>query len=112
MSAERRDGRGYPEGIAGTAIPLGARIVSVADALDAITSDRIYRNARELREALEVIADEADRQFDADVVCALQQWVADVCIRQGWGDIPTAGQLLATQSTATALDNEILAADI
>lgn len=65
---ERYDGRGYPTGLSGPDIPLGARIFSVADTLDAMTSDRPYRKALSLREAIEEIRKEASHQFDPKVV--------------------------------------------
>jgi ribonuclease P protein subunit RPR2 len=65
---ERWDGRGYPEGLSGTDIPLPARIFAVADALDAITSDRPYRPARGWSAAVDEIAHESGRQFDPDIV--------------------------------------------
>jgi response regulator RpfG family c-di-GMP phosphodiesterase len=65
---ERWDGRGYPEGRSGTEIPLSARIFSVADALDAITSDRPYRPAQAWSAAVGEIVHEAGTQFDPDVV--------------------------------------------
>jgi ribonuclease P protein subunit RPR2 len=68
---ERWDGTGYPDGLAGEAIPRGARIFAVADALDALTNDRPYRTAREWDFAIEEIGREAGRQFDPEVVDAL-----------------------------------------
>jgi response regulator RpfG family c-di-GMP phosphodiesterase len=65
---ERYDGRGYPQGLAGEAIPLGARLFAVADALDAITSDRPYRKARSFREAREEILRNTGTQFDPQAV--------------------------------------------
>jgi putative nucleotidyltransferase with HDIG domain len=67
---ERLDGGGYPDGLAGTAIPLGARIVAVADTFDAVTSDRPYRPARRHREALALLEAEAGAQLDPDAVAA------------------------------------------
>lgn len=64
---ERWDGRGYPDGLAGDEIPLAARIFSVADTLDALTSDRPYRAASSFRAARVVIAEGAGTQFDPDV---------------------------------------------
>ena len=65
---ERWDGAGYPDGIAGTEIPLAARIFAVADALDAMTSDRPYRKAMSWAAAGREILAESKRQFDPDVV--------------------------------------------
>jgi response regulator RpfG family c-di-GMP phosphodiesterase len=69
---ERWDGRGYPDGLRGSEIPLGARIFSVADALDAMTSDRPYRRARPWSDAVTEIAAQSGRQFDPQVVTAFQ----------------------------------------
>ena len=68
---ERYDGSGYPDRLSGEEIPLSARILAVADTLDAITSDRPYREARTLAEAIEEIDSLAGRQFCPAVVAAL-----------------------------------------
>ena len=65
---ERYDGTGYPQGLVGEEIPLGARIFSVADTLDAITSDRPYRRALPFSTARDEITRESGRQFDPEVV--------------------------------------------
>jgi putative two-component system response regulator len=65
---EHLDGSGYPSGIAGTTIPLLARIISVADTYDAIVSDRPYRKGATEDEALAELQRMAGKQFDADVV--------------------------------------------
>jgi cyclic di-GMP phosphodiesterase len=65
---EKWDGTGYPQGLRGAEIPLGARIFSVADTLDAMTSDRPYRAALPFGAAREEITREAGRQFDPDIV--------------------------------------------
>jgi response regulator RpfG family c-di-GMP phosphodiesterase len=70
---ERWDGAGYPDGLVGTDIPLGARIFAVADALDAMTSERPYRTAGDWHTAGAEIIDNAKRQFDPYVVEAFRQ---------------------------------------
>jgi len=70
---ERYDGVGYPNGVAGEAIPPAARIVAVADAFDAMTSNRVYRNARTFDEAAEEIIGGAGEKFDPEVVSAFQR---------------------------------------
>ncbi|HML60293.1 MAG TPA: response regulator [Solidesulfovibrio sp.] len=60
---ERWDGRGYPTAIMGEDIPLGARIIAIADAFDAMTTDRPYRRGMPLDAALSIIEEEAGRQF-------------------------------------------------
>jgi response regulator RpfG family c-di-GMP phosphodiesterase len=67
---ERWDGRGYPDQLVGDDIPIGARIFAVADALDAMTSDRPYRAAGPWEHAREEVIAESGRQFDPDVVTA------------------------------------------
>jgi len=68
---ERYAGGGYPEGIAGISIPLGARIVGVADSWDVMTSDRAYRKALPHEVAVAELEKCSGTQFDPDVVCAL-----------------------------------------
>ena len=75
-SHERWDGRGYPDSLAGTAIPLGARIVAVCDAYDAMTADRPYRTALGPQEALAELRRCAGGQFDPAVVLAFEAIVA------------------------------------
>lgn len=67
---ERFDGTGYPQGLMGSEIPLGARIFAVADTLDAMMSDRPYRRALPFSAAQAEIIRESGRQFDPDVVQA------------------------------------------
>ena len=67
---ERYDGSGYPDGLAGSEIPLGARILAVADAYDALTSKRSYREALLVEEALGVLEEASGTQFDPVIVRA------------------------------------------
>ena len=67
---ERIDGTGYPAGLAGEAIPLGARIIAVADTFDAITSSRSYRAAAAHKTAIDVLHEEAGERLDSAVVRA------------------------------------------
>ncbi len=68
---ERWDGAGYPDGLAGDAIPLPSRICLACDTYDAMTTDRPYRSAMAIRDAVAEIAREGGRQLDPDVVAAL-----------------------------------------
>jgi putative nucleotidyltransferase with HDIG domain len=65
---ERFDGRGYPDGLAGSSIPLGARIVAVADVFDALTSDRPYRPAMSTKAAVAELRAQAGRGLDGELV--------------------------------------------
>jgi HD-GYP domain-containing protein (c-di-GMP phosphodiesterase class II) len=69
---ERWDGTGYPDRLAGEAIPLAARVFAVADALDALTTDRPYRRGTRFARARDEIREHAGTQFDPDVVEALE----------------------------------------
>ena len=68
---ERWDGCGYPDGIAGEAIPLAARIVFACDAYNAMTTDRVYRRALSMDEAIDELRRNSGTQFDPAVVRAL-----------------------------------------
>jgi HD-GYP domain-containing protein (c-di-GMP phosphodiesterase class II) len=75
---ERMDGNGYPYGLSGDQIPMMARIIAVADTLDAITTNRPYQSAMDLEYAMDRIQTLAVSKFDAQVVGALQS-----CVRSG-----------------------------
>ncbi|MGD9641362.1 MAG: HD domain-containing phosphohydrolase [Elusimicrobiales bacterium] len=64
---ERADGHGYPAGLAADKIPMSAKLITVADAFDAMTSVRPYHSGRPLAEALKVIEEEQGKQFDAEL---------------------------------------------
>ena len=76
-SHERVDGGGYPDGLAGDEIPLGARIVAVCDAFGAMTSDRPYRRAVSADAAVAELRRHAGTQFDAEVIAAFQAELAN-----------------------------------
>jgi HD-GYP domain-containing protein (c-di-GMP phosphodiesterase class II) len=73
---ERWDGNGYPDGLDGTAIPLGARIVAVADAYDAIITERHYQPASDMAAALNELRRCAGTQFDPEITRALEEMLA------------------------------------
>jgi len=73
---EHYDGSGYPDGLMGEAIPLLARIIAVADAFDAITSQRTYSRRRSCEEAVEILRRQAARLFDPRAVEAVAQVVS------------------------------------
>jgi HD-GYP domain-containing protein (c-di-GMP phosphodiesterase class II) len=67
---ERLDGRGYPDGLTGDQIPMGAKIVSLADSFDAMTTDRPYRKRRSIEDVIEDFRRNTGKQFDPIVVAA------------------------------------------
>jgi HD-GYP domain-containing protein (c-di-GMP phosphodiesterase class II) len=70
---ERVDGRGYPSGIRGADIPISARIVAIVDAFDAMVSDRCYRAALPVEEAIRRLYESAGTQFDEAIVAEFAQ---------------------------------------
>jgi diguanylate cyclase (GGDEF)-like protein/putative nucleotidyltransferase with HDIG domain len=70
---EKWDGTGYPYGLAGEKIPMGARIIAAVDCLDALASDRQYRRALPLDEAMKVVISDSGKAFDPRVVEVLKQ---------------------------------------
>jgi HD-GYP domain-containing protein (c-di-GMP phosphodiesterase class II) len=74
---ERWDGSGYPDGLAGTKIPLPSRLVTVCDAFDAMTQDRIYSPALPLNRAIWELHKGAGTQFDPEIVDALCDELAE-----------------------------------
>ena len=75
---EKWNGSGYPDGLRGEEIPIGARILAAVDALDALASERQYRRALPLTEALRRVAAESGSSFDPKVIQILQQRCADL----------------------------------
>ena len=93
---ERFDGSGYPSGLSGTDIPLGARIIGVADAYDAKTSDRPYRKALPHDQAVQEIIKGSGSQYDPDVVNAFLEVIKFSTLSE-IQDMPHDEQLLLTK---------------
>lgn len=81
---EKYDGSGYPEGLHGEEIPLGARILTVVDAYDAMTSDRRYRKGRSHQEAAQELRQLGGKQFDPRVVDAFLEVVPAYQTAEAW----------------------------
>lgn len=86
---ERWDGKGYPDGLAGTNIPFGSRIIAIADSIDAMISDRPYRKGLDVSICRDEIKKNAGIMYDPDVVkAALENWEelikagTDTCVMQ------------------------------
>jgi len=125
---ERLDGTGYPDRLAGEAIPIGSRILAVADTFDAITSTRPYRHAHAHKKALDILAADAGTQLDPDAVRAfcdcysgrrpLAYWTILVNARPrvaallggglGPANAATVGNVVATAATAAAVGSAAL----
>ena len=81
---ERMDGKGYPDGLAGYQIPLFARLITVSDAFDSMTSTRVYRKAKSKEEAFEELHRFSGVMFDPAAIAALEKAIA----RNGWTPDP------------------------
>lgn len=97
---ERFDGEGYPQGLAGEAIPLGARLFSIVDTLDAITSDRPYRKGASFQTAREEIRKMSGSQFDPKIVESFLAIPTDKldAVRRKYPDKPPNPETLAFQA--------------
>jgi putative nucleotidyltransferase with HDIG domain len=91
---EQLDGSGYPDGLKGVEIPLGARIIAVADTFDAMTSSRPYRSARQHKEAIEVLKKSAGSQLDPDAVKAFLSYYSGKKAVAWWGLLAGAPERL------------------
>ncbi|MHB1835030.1 MAG: HD-GYP domain-containing protein, partial [Solirubrobacteraceae bacterium] len=117
---ERLDGSGYPAGLRGTEIPLGARIIAVADTFDAITSARPYRPAARHKQAIDVLVEEAGTQLDPEAVRAFVSYYSGRRLLVLWailgaipqravewtrriGGLPRSGSPVPTAASAAAI---------
>lgn len=99
---ERIDGKGYPRGLKGEEIPIGARVIAVADTFDALTSPRPYRPAMRHREALKLLDKEVGTQLDPHAVRAFRRYYS------GWRPIVMAALLLnGPRQVALSLTDEL-----
>jgi len=118
---EHWDGSGYPRGLQGEQIPIGARILSAVDCLDALATDRQYRRALPLDDAMKVLVAEAGKSFDPQVVALLQQRYVELEeMAKGdptsalsteqiveRGDAPAAGFEVGSTASSTSQPNAI-----
>ncbi|MBX5475966.1 MAG: HD domain-containing protein [Clostridia bacterium] len=101
---ERWDGQGYPDGLAGEEIPIGARIVAVADAFDAMTTDRVYRRAMPYQAALQELVAQSGRQFAPDAVDALCRALRKMAGHRPAGTSIPSGAVQAAAETGHGAD--------
>lgn len=103
---EKFDGSGYPDGLRGEQIPIGARILSAVDCLDALASDRQYRRAKPLAEAIAIVESESGLSFDPKIVALLRlrhkelEERAKMQVAGGFGG--TSGQIVVQRGAAPA----------
>ena len=92
---ERLDGGGYPDGLVGGQIPLGARVIAVADTFDALTSSRPYRPGCSHKKALDILRKEAGSQLDPDVVAAFLSYYSGRRVIPWWSTVAAAPSRVA-----------------
>ncbi|MBL7152493.1 MAG: diguanylate cyclase [Phycisphaerae bacterium] len=109
---EKWNGQGYPDGLSGDSIPLGARIMAVADSFDAMTSNRSYRTSRPVADAITILADSAGYEFDPKAVDGMVCWVKNISDQLDKAlDQLTPDDLLAFQKQTNDGDAATLTAD-
>jgi len=90
---EKWNGHGYPDGLSNSAIPLGARIMAIADTFDALTSNRTYHKARSIPEAIEILVDSSGYDYAPKVVEGMVSWVENTRSQMGQTQLTTSGLL-------------------
>ena len=93
---EKWNGHGYPDGLSNSAIPLGARIMAIADTFDALTSNRTYHKARSVAEAIEILVDSSGYDYAPKVVKGIVSWVENTRSQMGQTRLTTR-ELLESQ---------------
>jgi len=106
---ENQDGSGYPFRLSGSEIPLDARIVHVADAYDAMTSDRPYRKGMTPDRARAILQENAGTQFDLDVVAAFARLHPERIHDQDWGGAHQDDLNLLGRALGSAVDTNVVA---
>jgi putative nucleotidyltransferase with HDIG domain len=103
---ERFDGKGYPDGLQGAAIPIEARIVAIADAFEAMTSERAYRPAMDTETALQILLDGSGKQWDPQLVELFIQMIRSEGARLKLADRPTQAPvpLIAPEAVRAVMD--------
>ncbi|GAB3486677.1 HD domain-containing phosphohydrolase [Marinomonas epiphytica] len=85
---EKWDGSGYPEGLKGEEIPVEGRIIAIADVFDALTSERPYKKAWSVEDAVQLIRDEAGKHFDPELVKVFETCLEEILIiKDRWKDV-------------------------
>jgi putative two-component system response regulator len=98
---EKWDGSGYPQGLAGEAIPQEGRINAICDVFDALTSDRPYKNAWPVEDAVDHLKENAGSHFDPDLVALFIDVLPDILtIRETYADNPRERDLGAERGTS------------
>jgi diguanylate cyclase (GGDEF)-like protein len=109
---EKWNGLGYPDGLSNTAIPIGARIIAVADTFDALTSSRPYHKTRSIAEAIEILVDSSGYDYASKVVKGMVAWVEDVRSQMGQTQLTTAGLLESQRQQNKSSMPQLIACEV
>jgi diguanylate cyclase (GGDEF)-like protein/putative nucleotidyltransferase with HDIG domain len=109
---EKWNGHGYPDGLSNTAIPLGARIMAIADTFDALTSNRTYHKARSVAEAIEIMVDSSGYDYAPKVVKGMVSWVENARSQLGKTQLTTDGLLESQRQQDTSSMTQLIACEV
>ncbi|MHC4587389.1 MAG: diguanylate cyclase [Planctomycetota bacterium] len=109
---EKWNGHGYPDGLSNTAIPLGARIMAIADTFDALTSNRTYHKARSIAEATEILIDSSGYDYAPQVVKGMVAWVENARSQMGQTQLTTTGLLESQRQQDKSSLTQLIACEV
>ena len=109
---EKWNGQGYPDGLSNSAIPLGARIMAIADTFDALTSNRTYHKARSIAEAVDILVDSSGYDYAPKVVKGMVAWVENIRSQMGQNQLTTAALLESQRKQEKNSMNQLIACEV
>ena len=109
---EKWNGHGYPDGLSNSAIPLGARIMAIADTFDALTSNRTYHDARSITEAIKILVDSSGYDYAPKVVEGMVSWVQNTRSQMGQTQLTTKGLLESQRQQDKSSLTQLIACEV
>ena len=109
---EKWNGHGYPDGLSNSAIPLGARIMAIADTFDALTSNRTYHKARSIAEAIEILVDSSGYDYAPKAVEGMVSWVENTRSQMGQTQLTTRGLLESQRQQDKSSLTQLIACEV
>jgi HD-GYP domain-containing protein (c-di-GMP phosphodiesterase class II) len=109
---EKWNGQGYPDGLSNSAIPLGARIMAIADTFDALTSNRTYHKARSIAKTIEILADSSGYDYAPKVVKGMVAWVENTRCQLGQTHLTPVDLLELQRQQDTSSMTQLIACEV
>jgi len=109
---EKWNGNGYPDGLSNSAIPLGARIMAIADTFDALTSNRTYHNARSIADAIGILVDSSGYDYAPKAVEGMVSWVENTRSQMGQTQLTTRGLLESQRQQDKSSLTQLIACEV